>query len=74
MKTYTLEIYHPVVYSKNPMQQGPRVRVHVGAFEENRDNLSPCMIRTKEVRQHKISGARARAKEFFAEYKRRELK
>jgi len=43
MRTYTFEHFYPCYPSR-----GEFGRVHVGTFEENRDFLSPSMIRTRE--------------------------
>lgn len=41
---YTVETFKPAF-----PQRGTYRRAHRGTFEENRDHLSPCMVRAVEV-------------------------
>ncbi len=68
MKTYTLEIYKPA-YSGNHFTPSTQGRVHKGSFEDNRDCLSPCMVKAKEIQASNMQCAKARLREFMSDYR-----
>ena len=53
--TYTLEVYR---YNTD---RHPQMTVHAGTFEDVRDELSPCMIRTREYMADSIEEAISKA-------------
>ena len=65
MRIYTIEIYNPPYPNMSD-----HYRVHVGSFEDNRDNLSPTMIATQEVQASNVKCARVRAREFYSKFRR----
>jgi hypothetical protein len=72
MRHYTIEIYAPP-WNGSPMSPKIKARVHVGTFEDNKDNLSPDMMSASEVTQYTIKGARARAREYLSTYLRSQV-
>jgi hypothetical protein len=69
MKTqrYTVEIFKPP-FTGNTFTPNVQMRVHRGDFEENRDNLSPCMVSTLQIAAESRKNANRIGKQLFDDY------
>jgi hypothetical protein len=66
-KKYTVEIFKPA-FSGNTFTPRVFMRVHIGDFEANRDNLSPCMVQALQIAAVNKKNANAIGKRLFDDY------